>query len=95
MSMSSDRVHFELDLYNLEHASRVAYKQTFGVEPPPSRHHGAHKITIICRPSQFARFLIYRNEAGGRNLFKELNPRLEEANEEKVLDLSSRPRVRE
>ena len=28
--------------------------------------------TIICRPSQFARFLIYRNEAGFKNGFKAL-----------------------
>jgi hypothetical protein len=33
-------------------------------------------ITIICRPSQFARFLIYRNERGIPNGFKELQPKL-------------------
>jgi len=32
--------------------------------------------TVVCRPSQFARFLIYRNDAQITNGFKDLNPKL-------------------
>lgn len=33
-------------------------------------------VVIVCRPSQFARFLIRRNELGLNNGFKELHPHL-------------------
>lgn len=52
-------------------------RDVFGLssnEINPLRSNGS--ITIRCRPSQFARFLILRNEAGFRNGFKELNPKL-------------------
>lgn len=33
-------------------------------------------MEVTVRPSQFARFLIFRNDNGGRNSFKALKPRL-------------------
>jgi hypothetical protein len=91
--MSSDRVHFDLDLQSIDSFTRTAYMKTFGLQAPLHRVGHPGTVTIVCRPSQFARFLIYRNEAGGRNLFKELNPKLVEANPETILDLSTRPKV--
>lgn len=38
-------------------------------------------IMVVCRPSQFARFIILRNDAGMRNGFKELKTRLVPDNE--------------
>ena len=40
------------------------------------KDHDSKTLTIICRPSQFARFLIYRNEADIDNSFKAINPEL-------------------
>jgi len=50
-------------------------------------------VTIICRPSQFARFLIYRNEAGLQNMFNELNAVLftPEERQDTVFDVSENP----
>ena len=49
-------------------------------------------IKLICRPSQFARFLIWRNEAGCSNSFKELGAKIvpEETQRIKQLDVSER-----
>jgi len=40
-------------------------------------------VTIICRPSQFARFMILRNKRGMKNGFRELNATLFEARDTK------------
>jgi len=45
-------------------------------------------VTFICRPSQFARFLIARNDAGLPNGFKELSPELFVPQETTVFDVS-------
>lgn len=92
MSMSRDRVHFELDTLNSNHATRTAFMQAFGTQFPASSRSGVGVLTIICRPSQFARFLIYRNEHGGQNLFKELNAKLvPAAADPPLLDVSGNP----
>lgn len=46
------------------------------LRPHPQFGHEACGITIVCRPSQFARFLIKRNEVGFANGFKELHAEL-------------------
>jgi hypothetical protein len=98
MSMSRDRVHFELDTYNLNHATRKAFKQAFGTDlvvsyPKPGSPTVA-TMKIICRPSQFARFLIYREMAGGQNLFKALKAHLEPAElPVPIMDVSSNQNV--
>jgi hypothetical protein len=70
MSMSRDRVRFTLNTFGITQATQDAFLKAFG--QPIGTCIG--DVTIICRPSQFARFLIFRNELGGRNSFKELNP---------------------
>lgn len=93
MSMSRDRVHFDVSADNTQNAYfRDAFERAFGTEPPAMDCMSTAKVTIVCRPSQFARFLIYRNNFGGRNSFKELNPRLVEPAEAKFVDVSTNPR---
>lgn len=51
------------------------------------------RVKIVCRPSQFARFLIKRNELGFVNGFIELEAVLVPENKDSlpVVDVSSRP----
>lgn len=80
--MSRDRVHFKPSAQGTTHSSkeRQALKQAisecFGLMPSKVEECMAENITIICRPSQFARFLIRRHELGGKNVFSCLEPRL-------------------
>jgi hypothetical protein len=87
MTMSRDRVKFTIP-YNFgsQGPARQAFKKAFGVHMPSSLPWQG--MTVICRPSQFARFLIYRNEDGGRNGFKELNATLVPATDIEILDVS-------
>jgi hypothetical protein len=88
MSMSTDRVRFKIDPYSMSSETKRAWTRAFGCAPPaPSVNFPSHR-TIICRPSQFARFLIYRNDEGGRNGFKELEPELFTPEEVTVIDVS-------
>ena len=43
--------------------------------------HDNYGVWITCRPSQFARFMIYRNDAGIQNGFKDLKAELVEVRE--------------
>ena len=98
MSMSRDRVRFKLggramwmvaDRGILSIDLRAA-QRAFNLSPESV--HNYDQITIICRPSQFARFLIYRNEMGSRNDFKDLEAILVDApREERVIDVSKEP----
>ena len=81
MAMSTDRVEFKPDTSPVrfsgqqqvdDNATRQAFSKAFG-QPMPML---LGMITVRCRPSQFARFLIYREEAGGRNSFKILEAKL-------------------
>lgn len=72
MSMSKDRVRFNLAPYGADQPTKDAFYKAFGAPFPP-RPLG-DIVIVICRPSQFARFMIYRNDFGGRNSFKELSP---------------------
>jgi hypothetical protein len=99
--MSHDRVEFKIDLATMNNATRKAFAKAFGhpmkmipktyVWPKASVVNQV--TTIVCRPSQFARFLIYRNELGGQNMFKELEPRLfvPEPAKPQPLDVSLNP----
>jgi hypothetical protein len=82
--MSKDKVEFELRLSCSERVKlEVPFRNAFGV-CLPNPESGYLKdgdslsrfIKIQCRPSQFARFLIYRDEAGCQNRFKELGAKL-------------------
>lgn len=74
MSMSRDRVRFTIQPYGADTATAAAFCKAFGRSFPGAPM--GQTVTVVCRPSQFARFLIYRNDNGGRNLFKELGPTL-------------------
>lgn len=90
MSMSRDRVRFNLAPYGADQPTRDAFHKAFGA-PFPFRSAG-EIVTIVCRPSQFARFMIYRNDFGGRNSFKELAPVLFTPEAQKSeIDVSGNP----
>jgi hypothetical protein len=79
MSMSKDRVHFRLiDCTSTSDrsAQERACQEAFKLAPVYSRAAAQRGVEIICRPSQFARFIILRGVYGGQNLIKALNPRL-------------------
>lgn len=78
MAMSKDRVQFSLG-YRYFQNSKIftVLLQAFGIPqnsvPVPEED---RSLLITCRPSQFARFMIYRNEAGLQNGFKDLHVEL-------------------
>lgn len=78
--MSKDRVHFYLPGQTSEGpASRAqdnAAARAFGLSVAEAKGARQMRLEIVCRPSQFARFLIYRNLYGGVNDFKGLEARL-------------------
>lgn len=90
--MSKDRVKLELGYKYFTNAAQITVlKQAFGFTDEDIRHantllHKGYvtqtepKVTIICRPSQFARFMVLRNDAGLANGFKELKPKLFDPN---------------
>lgn len=99
MTMSKDRVEFKLPCnYSYSNPAKKVTKNQALID-------ATHKVlgltreemqkaidggwTIRCRPSQFARFLIIRNNAGLPNSFKELNPKLVPGTKD-VLDVSER-----
>ena len=86
MSMSKDRVEIFLGSQYIRGGSnrgedgyRKLAEACFGLSPSQfdqMSQANPDGFTIICRPSQFARFLIMRNEMGLTNDFKGLKPRL-------------------
>lgn len=101
--MSKDRVRFQPALrvgssYFASCSRAELLCECFGLtlnkaEKIVSRHSSKGDIWIICRPSQFARFMIRRNELGWSNTFKELNAELFTPEEscEQVVDVSKNP----
>ncbi|RUU78228.1 hypothetical protein [Mesorhizobium sp. M7A.F.Ca.MR.362.00.0.0] len=88
--ISHDRVRFTLDDSDANRAatSRAAQK-AFGMSFPLAYEALRVQKTIICRPSQFARFLIYRSKEVSNNGFKQFNAELVPAPEhEMVLDVT-------
>lgn len=94
---SRDRVRFNVGPNALAKSGMAdLLQEVFGIS---SSELCAHKdycdgITIVCRPSQFARFLILRNDRDMPNGFKELNPVLfvpEEEKRKQPIDASGRP----
>lgn len=93
MTMSNDRVRFTVPGHRISSSSqsegyRKLLEDCFGECLGRCQW---SDITIICRPSQFARFLIERNNRGFQNQFSELKPELFLPAEEKaptVFDVS-------
>jgi hypothetical protein len=96
MSMSRDRVRFKLDASNADSATRRAFTSAFGQSLPHRPGYSfspGGKVVIVCRPSQFARFLIFRNANDGKNSFKELEAELfTPCVENQPIDVSTNPR---
>lgn len=84
MAMSKDRVEFTLRPHYFGSANfEDVLVKAFNLKYPQvvflrnrAREYPDQDIIILCRPSQFARFLIHRQEAGFQNMFKELNAKL-------------------
>lgn len=98
MPMSPDRVQFSIPVgsSSLTNAHVVAAAKAFGLTPFDVQKAIVAEMPFICRPSQFARFLIYRAETlaktgGGVNGFSCLNARLFTPQAE-ALDVSKNPR---
>lgn len=85
MSISKDRIEFEIRLNGSDREKLFSpFVRAFGVcfpaESSGYQKEGFDSLArfarIRCRPSQFARFLIYRDEAGCLNRFKELGAKI-------------------
>ena len=83
----TERVHFYLNAKYFEHdmLSSVLFK-AFGIQL--YTYHRIDRqgsgVNIVCRPAQFARFLIYRNEAGIKNGFMDLEVVLKKVEDDDV-----------
>lgn len=77
MAMSSDRVEFTFtDNTNQRGANLAAAERAFGMCAAEARLAFDNCKRIRCRPSQFARFLIYRSDLVDCNRFASLRPKL-------------------
>lgn len=84
MTMSRDRVRFTLTGSMLNKCRMdECLNKAFNINVRTAesylnydREHDSKSMVIICRPSQFARFLIYRNEVDIDNAFKAIKPEL-------------------
>lgn len=79
MTMSHDRVKFFLGSQYTPNEIARCLDSAFDIkrqEFEKMRQANHEGFWIICRPSQFARFLIHRDEAGLRNGFKDLRAEL-------------------
>jgi hypothetical protein len=103
MPMSKDRVQFKLGgrgeyCVGIPPKNReiLAARKAFGLSEQMCCRIDHSRTTIICRPSQFARFMIYRNDLGGANSFEDLEPKLIPARrEEPFIDVSGAPAIPE
>ncbi|UVV66747.1 hypothetical protein [Brucella anthropi] len=97
--MSRDRVKFKFAGYEKAREPNVsAAIQAFGMSLSEAGNAYAHEKTIVCRPSQFARFLILRDKFADEkgcssvNAFRQLNAILFTPEESaSPIDVSSRP----
>ncbi len=75
--MSKDRVRFTLTKEMLcSPRTRTVAQEVFGENLPLGYSQRGPAITVICRLSQFARFLIARSHAGSWDNFKDLRAEL-------------------
>lgn len=94
---SWDRVHFKLPAhYLLKRTIRDCVEETLGISRNKMLTMGERDqdLNIICRPSQFARFVILRHvKYGEQNNMSCLNMRLilPEDKKEDVIDVSGNP----
>ena len=93
MSMSKDRVRFILtDNRRNKDACVKAAQRAFGMDLYAARAAFDNEATIICRPSQFARFVIYRSQDVTCNAFQQFKAELFMPEDACQLDVSKNPR---
>jgi len=74
MTASHDRVRFKFKDNPMNQRSTCeAAVRAFGLTPAEAQKAWDYEDTIICRPSQFARFLIYRSETCVNNAFAQFD----------------------
>lgn len=76
---SRDRVSIYIGPKYLQHNKFYAVlEKAFGISECDARamYRKSDGFHVVCRPSQFARFMIFRNEAGVQNGFMDLQPKL-------------------
>jgi len=79
--MSRDRIEFSIPFNRLTNTKyRNLVKECFGLteEEIPKYHSNSYKrkFELLCRPSQFARFIVLRNVQGMDNMVHELDAKL-------------------
>lgn len=90
MAQSKDKVRFWLN--TTERADVEAAAVVFGLPLTWHHMHQGAPAQIICRPSQFARWLIKRNTLGSNNRFQALAAELFlPAPTPQIYDVSSNP----
>jgi hypothetical protein len=89
--MSHDRIKFELHRMQTREF-RDLVQEVFGFSLPSRNISPCEAVTVICRPSQFARFLVLRNSRGFSNDFKGLNAELfTPSDQPETVDVSGNP----
>lgn len=89
MTMSRDRVRFTFsDKYVEIEKNAIAASKAFGIPIGKARALFEVRAIIICRPSQFARFIIYRSERVACNRIQQLRAELFTPQEECGMDVS-------
>lgn len=95
MAMSKDRVHFLLKDNQANHeATARAAALAFGIPVSTARHslRSCHMpLKVVCRPSQFARFLIYRSREVSNNAYSQFEAELFLDNQSNIVDVSGNP----
>ncbi len=99
MPMSKDRVHFLLKDNQANHSDTArAAAKAFGMsvnQAQSALRNGYHNpMKVVCRPSQFARFLIYRSQSVSNNAFSQFEAELHPEQCENTMDVSGNPAER-
>lgn len=89
---SYDRVRFKFkDSENQRDACLGAATRAFGISMNRAQSLWRQEGVIVCRPSQFARFMIYRSEVAACNRFAQFDAELFTPCQDKIEDVSSNP----
>lgn len=90
--MSTDRVRFKLtDNRCNTSATCAAAAKAFGLHACEAARMFEDEAWVICRPSQFARFIIYRSESIDNNAYRQFNATLFTPHEPTGRDVSKNP----
>lgn len=93
MPMSKDRIRFIVPSYRIHRGAdcsriRSLLKEIFGITDKELRAVPVGRdLTIVCRPSQFGRYIVRRNEEGCTNWVREMSPVLFTPNEPEITEI--------